>query len=329
MTPATRAAGRTLMQLRTAPRVAAALAARVEDRVRRRTRDGLAPSGPWPSVDEIRVVTYNTASGNPRITTAQEDFLELPFYREALAGRPQAPILALQEVGPAQARALPRAARSGRCRVLQVRRPGQGNALVIPDRFQVLAHGRRYLLGSQVRGIADALRRYAGRRGRGRPPDWRQFGELRMLVEAELRDRASGRTFTVMNCHLSVEPSLKVAQARAVVRRARAAARRGPLVLAGDLNVPKGRARGLDLEVVALLAPFRDAGGPAPPDRPDIDYVLVSGFEPVSSRVWTGDSLQLPGSPRADLVSDHYPEDDVLRFITAPEVGPGRPAQVS
>ena len=70
--------------------------------------------------------------------------------------------------------------------------------------------------------------------------------------------------------------------------------------------------------MAALLVRFRDAGTAAPPRRANIDYVLVDGFEPVSSRIWTGDSLQLPGSPNAETVSDHYPEDDVLRY--------GRPA---
>ena len=60
---------------------------------------------------------------------------------------------------------------------------------------------------------------------------------------------------------------------------------------------------------------LRDMGDPqAKSKRRYIDYVLASGFEPVSSRLWTGDSLQLPGSPDAEAVSDHYAEDDVLRY---------------
>ena len=261
--------------------------------------------------EDIRVVTYNTAAGNPRIRTPQETFLALPFYREALAGAARAPILALQEVGPAQARALRARSRDGRCRVLQLRRPGLGNALVIPERYAVLRSRRGYYLWSQLRGSADALRRWLLR---GEQPDWRQFGELRMWLEARLRDRVSGNEFTVLNTHLSVDPALKVAQARALVARARAAARRGPVVLAGDLNLPAGHQRGRDREVAALLAGFRDMGTAVPPGRPNIDYVLACGFEPVSSFIWTGSSLQLPGIPNAELLSDHYAEDDVLRF---------------
>jgi endonuclease/exonuclease/phosphatase family metal-dependent hydrolase len=273
-------------------------------------------SGRWSAeaATQVRVVTYNTAAGNPRITTNQADFVSLPFYREALGGDPAAAILALQEVGPAQARALRREARRGRCRVLQLRRPGLGNAVVIPDRYQVLAAHRSYYGAPQLRGLADGV---WGALFQRRRPNWRQFGELRGWIEARLRDGASGREFTMLTTHLSVEASLKVFQARAIVARAAAAAARGPVILAGDFNVPAGRARGRDVEVAVLLAALQDMGGSEKTKRQDIDYVLARGFEPVRSRLWTGDSLQLPGSPSAETVSDHYPEDDVLRYAAA------------
>ena len=263
---------------------------------------------------DVRVVTFNTAAGNPRITTPQAAFLDLPFYREALSDASGAPILALQEVGPAQAKALRARAASARARIIQLRRPGLGDALVIPARYEVLDSARGYYGLSHLVGVADGLVRWARSR---RTPNWRQFGELRMWMRARLRDSASGREFTVFNTHLSVEPSLKVAQARALVRRVDAAAAHGPVVLAGDLNVPAAHPRGRDAEVAAMLAHLRDMGSAKPAGRPNIDYVLASGFEPVSSRIWTGDSLQLPGSPDADRVSDHYPEDDVLRLAAS------------
>jgi endonuclease/exonuclease/phosphatase family metal-dependent hydrolase len=255
---------------------------------------------------DIRVVTFNTAAGNPRITTPQASFLELPFYREALEGVPGAPVLALQEVGDAQAKAL-RAARTT-ARIIQMRRPGLGNALVVPARFEVLASRRGYYLLSHLRGVVDALRWW---RGQSHKPNWRQFGELRIWLEARLRDRESRRTFTVLTTHLSVEPGLKRRQARAIVERALAARRHGPVVLAGDLNVPASGASGRDVEIAATLARLRDMGSGG---RPDIDYVLADGFKPVSSRRWTGDSLALPGSPNAETVSDHYAKDALLCF---------------
>ena len=272
-----------------------------------------ATSPPVGSTDEalVRVITYNTAAGNPRIKTPQAAFLELPFYREAFAGEHDAPILALQEVGRAQAKALRAAARGSDGKVLQMRRPGLGNAIVVPRRYRVVRSRRRFYLRSQVRGITDGVREA---RRTGQRPNWRQYGELRSWIEVTLDDGASGRRLTVLTTHLSLDPCLRASQAHAIVRRADAARARGPVILAADLNVPKGRERGRDRKVAELLAGFRDAGTATPAPRPDIDYVLVTRLEPVSCRIWTGASLQLPGSPSAELVSDHYPEDDVLRY---------------
>lgn len=255
---------------------------------------------------DVRVVTFNAAAGNPRIRTRQADFLRLPFYREALAGGDGAPLLALQEVGDEQAAALRQTAAAAGGRVLQKRRPKLGNALVIPDRYEILARASGYYVAPQLRGILDGLRR--------RQRDWRQFGELRMWVGARLRDRVAGRELTFLTTHISANGSLKVPQTRAIVERALAAAARGPVILAGDFNVPARNPRGRDVEAAALLARLRDVGTAEPPGRENIDYVLTAGFEPVSSRLWTGDSLALPGSPNAETVSDHYAEDDVVRY---------------
>ena len=169
---------------------------------------------------EIRVVTFNTAAGNPRIKTPQASFLELPFYREALEGAPGAPMLALQEVGdatgPGAARGHDAARASCSCAG-----PGLGNALIVPARYEVLRARRGYYALSHLRGVVDGLRWW---RTEGHKPNWRQFGELRMWLEARLRDRESRRTFTVLNTHLSIEPSLKRRQARGD-RRARAGRR--------------------------------------------------------------------------------------------------------
>jgi endonuclease/exonuclease/phosphatase family metal-dependent hydrolase len=259
---------------------------------------------------DVRVVTFNAAAGNPRIKTVETELLELPFYREALTNAPGAPVLALQEVGDAQALALRAHAAGGRCTVLQRRRPGLGNALVIPARYRVLRARRRYYVGSHLLGLIDGLRWWATEQHR---PDWRQFGELRMWVAADLRDTASGRELTVFTTHLSVEPSLKQRQAASIVRRALQAARRNPVVLAGDMNVPTTPA-GRDVPIHALLHQLTDVGTALPGKRPNIDYVLVAGLEPVSSRQWMGDSISLPSSATAELISDHYAEDDVVRF---------------
>jgi endonuclease/exonuclease/phosphatase family metal-dependent hydrolase len=266
-------------------------------------------------VKDVRVVTFNCAAGNKRITTRQADLLQLPFYRDVLEGTEDAPLLCLQEVGPEQSRALRAAVADGApCELLQLRRPGLGNALLVPHRYAVVRRRRNYYLYAQARGVADALER---RRRAREHADMRQFGEARMWLQACLLDRESGRRFTILTTHVSVDPALKVAQVRAIVRRTLRAAWDGPVILAGDLNVPADDARGRDREAADDLRRLRDmdvSGPGAHRARPNIDYVLALGFEPVSTRIWTGDSLALPGSLDAEHVSDHYAEDDLLRY---------------
>lgn len=277
------------------------------------------PAGRLDS-DEVRVITYNTAGGNRRFRALQAGLVTLPFYAEALSGTPDAPLLALQEVGEQQARAVRRAAQSGRARVLYVRRPGLGNALVIPDRFEVLSHHRRFYVGSQLRGLARGLWRWHRERQR---QNWRQYAELRMSIEALLRDRRSGRRFTIINTHLSIEPGLRDAQAESLLRRARAAARRGPVIVAADLNVRVSAHDSPEAPFAQLLREFPDMGAPGSV-APDLDFVLAAGFLGGRSRTWSGESLFLPGRPNAESVSDHLAEDHVLRFSSdAP--GGGKP----
>jgi endonuclease/exonuclease/phosphatase family metal-dependent hydrolase len=243
--------------------------------------------------EDVRVITFNTAAGNPRITTPQEDFLRLPFYAQALDGGEDAPLLALQEVGDAQARALRRAAAESTAAVLQRRRPKLGNALVIPDRYEVLGHASGYYVLPQLRGIAHALR--TGRR------NWRQYGELRMWISARLRDRAAGRELTILTTHISADGSLKVPQLEAVVTRARRAGL--PVILTGDFNVPLGREQGRDVAAAAVIARLPIMGGE--PGR--IDYMLAAGFELVAARAWT-DLV-------ASKLSDHAAQDQRLRYV--------------
>jgi len=166
---------------------------------------------------DFRAITFNTAVGNPKIKTDQRAFLELPFYREIIDGADGAPILALQEVGPEQAKALAQAAAGGAFSLIHIARPGQGNALLVPARFTVLRRRTRYYAASQLRAFAGALRSAIARR---KPLNHRQYLELRMWIEARVRDEQSGRELTVFNTHLSGEGPLRVAQAKALFRRA-------------------------------------------------------------------------------------------------------------
>lgn len=267
-------------------------------------------------VAPIRVITFNTAVGNPSIKTEQRDFLELPFYRETIEGRAGAAILALQEVGPEQARALKREAAGEHFHLVHIRRPGQGNALLIPARFELLAHRSRYFLWSQLTTLASAGLRAARER---RPFNYRQFLELRMWSLARLRDGRDGNVFTVFNTHVSGDPHLRLAQASALLRRVHHARADGPVILAADLNTRPQDGKNpeqsrADAAVRALFPPLVDMAPSArDPRRGAIDWVLASGFASLGARQYTDDSLTLPGLPSAELISDHYAKEAVLR----------------
>ncbi|MDQ3721259.1 MAG: endonuclease/exonuclease/phosphatase family protein [Actinomycetota bacterium] len=266
--------------------------------------------------EPFRVITFNTAVGNPRIKTEQRAFLELPFYREILAGLPEAAILALQEVGAEQAKALEQAARAGRFRLVQKRRPGQGNALLIPERFAVLGARSHYFVRAQVVAMGKALwRRLRG----GTRPNHRQLGELRMWSEARVRDERTQRVFSIFNTHISGDADLRLEQVRDLFERVHAARRRGPVILAGDLNTraaeePRRPDHPADAAIRRLFEGLSDMGAAAahPGGRSPIDYVLAAGFAPVAARLYTGNSLQLPGLPTADLISDHYAKEVLI-----------------
>ena len=113
------------------------------------------------AADHVRVVTFNTAAGNPRILTPQAAFLGLPFYRDALEGSPEAPILALQEVGPPQWLALGQAAaRPGaRFALLEWHRPG----LVWPMHPMFVAHARAEQMLANMDSIVEEFLTQSGR----------------------------------------------------------------------------------------------------------------------------------------------------------------------
>lgn len=265
---------------------------------------------------DIRVITFNTAAGNPRITTPQQAFLELPFYRAIFEDAPGAAILALQEVGAEQAAALARAAAGGRFALVRIARPGQANVLLIPGRYTVLSSRSRFFVTSQLLALVRALLRALTRRAQ---LDVRQYLELRMWSSARLRDSISGDELTVFNTHLSGEPALRLAQARTLLRRVHRARRAGPVVLAGDLNVRASAgsdpvADEVDAAVRELFSPLQDMAVAARDSpRPAIDWILAAGVQSAGSRLYTGADISLPGSPTAELVSDHYAKEAILR----------------
>jgi hypothetical protein len=89
----------------------------------------------------VEIITFNTGSGNPKIKTPQEEFVDLPFYQKAIKGEPDAPIIGLQEAGPAQVKALYEETKNtGNVSYEYIRSNFSkgGNLLIIPKRFDVL-----------------------------------------------------------------------------------------------------------------------------------------------------------------------------------------------
>lgn len=268
----------------------------------------------------VRVITFNTAVGNSRIKTPQRSFPDLPFYQEALAGKQDAAILCLQEVGPEQVKRLRELDKTGRLHLSYDRlRPWQGNLVVVPERYEVLADRSRTFKSSHVRGVLASLWATVTD---GYKPNALQWAEPRGYTELRLRDRQSGRTLTVINTHLSLDPEMRRRQADHLARVVSRAKEHGPVVLAGDLNTHtadqaiQGRQGKADAAIRdRLLSSMVDAGPANPPGkRKNIDWVLVDGLAPVSSRYYLGKDLSLPGSPDAERVSDHYAEDNLLAW---------------
>ena len=153
---------------------------------------------------------------------------------------------------------------------------------MVPDRYEILERRSGYYVLPQLRGIVHALR--------ARRRNWRQYGELRMWIQARLRDRAAGRELTILTTHVSFDADLNATQLDAILRRAASAG--PPVVLAGDLNTA---------HVPGDLTDMDPAGE-------KIDYVLAAGLEPVSVRTWS--ELVATG------VSDHPAVDATLRYVT-------------
>lgn len=268
-----------------------------------------------PASEPFKVITFNTACGNSKITTNQADFPKLPFYQKIIQGAPDAPILCLQEVGNEQKEAVERLAASGRFRAIYLRTGvDQGNMVLVPQRFVVEAYAGHHFGFAQVKAAVKSL--WGWIKG-GETPKFGQLVEPRGYQELHLKDTVTGKAFTVINTHLSFQQGMQEPQAKRVFDAAHEAAKHGGVIVAGDLNVPTADTNSEPryLPVRDMYRDFLDVGPSGkPPGKTNIDYVLVKGFKGVDSKWYTGDSLSLPGSPNAKTVSDHYAEEDTLAF---------------
>lgn len=263
---------------------------------------------------DVRVVSYNTAVGASKITTPQEDFTKLPLYRKALTNAPDAAIMCLQEVGAKQIEAARRFEAEGTSRVFVQRVAlDQYNMLVVPARYEVEAYDGDHYLMAQIKTIGRELWNWISK---GEKPSWVDMYQPRGFQEVRLKDTATGQRLTVFNTHLALDADTRRDQAQKLFGEANQAAERGGVVVAGDLNTQAGSTRAKDAPVLSAFEGFVDVG----PDQAthlngkNIDWVLAKGFEPVGSKVYTGQSLQAPDGRDAGEISDHFAEEGILRY---------------
>jgi endonuclease/exonuclease/phosphatase family metal-dependent hydrolase len=269
---------------------------------------------------DVKVITFNTAIGNRAIKTDQKDFTKLPFYQAVINGEPNAPILCLQEVGNAQRDLVKQLAANGNFHVYsqKVGLAGrQNNMVLIPKRYQVVEHENNKYDLNHLKAAAGKVWGWVKSFGKEKI-NWGQTVEPRGYQQVLLKDTLTNKQLTVFNTHMSYYDEIKVAHGKELFKAAEAAKKNGPVIVAGDLNTRTADTDPGDpfnAQVRGMFGDLKDMGPQGkPPSKTNIDWVLADGFESVSSKWYTGDSISLPGSPDALTVSDHYAEEDVLRY---------------
>lgn len=269
---------------------------------------------------DVKVITFNTAIGNPAIKTDQKDFTKLPFYKAIIDGEPNASILCLQEVGNAQRDLVKQLAANGNFTVYSQKvglRGRQNNMILIPKRYQVVEHENNMYDMNHLKAAAGKVWGWVKSFGKEKI-NWAQTIEPRGYQQVLLKDTLTNKQLTVFNTHMSYYDQIKVAHGKELFKAAEAAKKSGPVIVAGDLNTRTADTDPSDpfnAQVRGMFGDLQDMGPQGkPPSKSNIDWVLADGFESVSSKWYTGDSISLPGSPDALTVSDHYAEEDVLRY---------------
>lgn len=244
----------------------------------------------------VRAVTFNCGCGNPAVTRNPGAFLALPFIDAVIDGDDSATIVALQEVSPDLKSVL--ALVDAHFQLLHISRPGQGNALLIPRRYELVEHDQARMAAPQAQAL------WRGLRGTYVPIAWRQIFELRMWQAATVRDQRTGQFLTVFCTHLSGNPNVRLLQARVVFEQIRRCP--SPVLLLADLNVRPWSPYDEDREILHdLIPPLMDMevndderkAGP-------LDWILGRGLERLASRVHTDIT-----------VSDHHPKEATMRFV--------------
>jgi endonuclease/exonuclease/phosphatase family metal-dependent hydrolase len=273
---------------------------------------------------DIHVVTYNTAIGNSKITTNQRDFAKLPFYQAVVNGDANAPVMCLQEVGNAQIDEMKKLAKNGNFTVL-TQHVGlwgrQNNMMLIPKRFKVQDYESNHFGWGHVKAAAKDIWDWASSFGKHKLTLslLGQLTEPRGYQKVKVVDTVTNKPLTLFNSHMAYYAPLQKAHADELFKAVKEAEKDGPVILGGDLNTVTADTdpdpNSASAYVRAKMGDLKDMGPTGKPaDKNNLDWVLTKGFDSVGSKWYTGDSISLPGSPDASKVSDHYAEEDVIRY---------------
>jgi endonuclease/exonuclease/phosphatase family metal-dependent hydrolase len=274
------------------------------------------------SASPVRVVTYNTGVADS-MKAPQAEFTSLPMFQRVINGRPDAPIIGVQETGPDLAAKLQALSKNGNFTVLWERTgANQGNFVLVPKRYQVVSAQNHYY-GGRLSQLWDDIKGLFHHQS----PNWGQTLEHRGYQQLQLRDTVTGKTFTMMNSHISFWDPMRQRQGAQLAEAVRAAEANGPVVMTGDFNTAtEDTNRSHNPQVSEFWNKFAPAkltdmgpkGDAGISDwhglGTDIDHVLANGFTSVSSHMYSGTEVSLPGRPTAKDLSDHYAEEDVINF---------------
>lgn len=266
------------------------------------------------------VVTYNTGCAD-KSHAKQSLYAQLPMFQRVVNGAADAPIICTQETGPDLSdalEALQKKTKNFDLFWLTTTPFHQGNLMIVPKRFTVIAHDEDHFGGRLAQIVSNLFDH--------KQDNWSQTLEHRGYMWAQLVDSQTGKFFTVIDTHISYWADIRARQASQLRDAVAKAEAKGPVIVCGDFNTPTLDTMNKPNAAVEkfwnTLAPVGLTDmGPKGQDgisdwgsAQDIDHVLAKGFTSLHTHMYRDSELSLAGYADAKALSDHYPEEDVIAF---------------
>lgn len=280
-----------------------------------------------PPVD---ILTFNTAGDGCRNTPEGQIPLSAPFQK-VVKGAPDASIIGMQESTPALLDALSKDSQNGNFKLvswgpnwipsfLRLLTIVPDTSVMVPKRYQIQSVqwvGFKGRLGL----FFDAAKNFLFHHGPAL--DLANALTPSGFCELKLRDKITGKSFTLINSHVSGSTLVRDAQEPQMIAKIKQAQAQGPVVVIGDFNTASEAtnfSHNPDIthfwnvmkstNLVDNGATDKTSGGQC------IDHILTSGFVSVKDVVYDGDKLTIPGRSDASQVSDHYAHGESLQFAS-------------